>query len=396
MKTTPVIQNLVFQGGSVRGIAYLGALQAMTDAGIDFTRIKRIAGTSAGAITALLLSLGYSLDKLKVHLDNINFTDVLDGHSNFVQGRVLKSVDKINGGQNRFFATMPVATASPSLLTELSSEYGVFEGNYFLEWVQARLKEYTGDEDITFEELHALHLNNPARFKDLYVYGANISLGLSEQFSWETTPTVTIASALRISMSIPFVFKPFCVMKKNQFGSVLPAIDGYVYVDGGILDNYPIHTFDHARYQFDTEADKPLLNTQTLGFRLLDKTKIDFFKDNTTLPKTETDSLLQFSMAVFNTIKNKENSDHNFSSNRSRTVYIDTVGVNMLDFGLTDKQKKALILAGHSATTAFLTGVTPDYREAEKILANDEPIVHINPPQEEINTLDTTKGCVIC
>ena len=395
MEATPAIQNLVFQGGSVRGIAYLGALQAMTDAGIDFTRIKRIAGTSAGAITALLLSLGYNLDELKMHLDNMNFTDVLDGQSNFVQERVLKSVDKINGGQHRFFATMPVATASPSLLTELNSGYGIFEGNYFIEWVQARLKECTGDEDITFKELHALHLKNPAQFKDLYVYGANISLGLSEQFSWETTPTVTIASAVRISMSIPFVFKPFCVMKKNQFGTVLPAIEGHVYVDGGILDNYPIHTFDHARYQSDTEDDKPLHNTQTLGFRLLDKTKIDFFKNNTTLPKTETGSLLQFSMAVFNTIKNKENSDHNLSPNRSRTVYIDTVGVNMLDFGLTDKQKKSLVLAGHAATTAFLTGVAPDYQEAEKMLADDEPVVPVIPPQEEINSVNT-KGCVIC
>jgi hypothetical protein len=154
-------------------------------------------------------------------------------------------------------------------------------------------------------------------------------------------------------------------------------------------------TSDHARYQSETRNDKPLLNTQTLGFRLLDKTKIDFFKNNTTLPKTETGSLLQFSMAVFNTIKNKENSDHNLSPNRSRTVYIDTVGVNMLDFGLTDKQKKSLVLAGHAATTAFLTGVTPDYREAEKMLADEEPVVPVIPPQDEINSVNT-KGCVIC
>lgn len=386
-----VIQNLVFQGGSVRGLTYLGALQAMNENGFDFSSIKRVAGTSAGAINALLLSLGYSIEELETHLKAIDFTDILDGRSEFVQGRVLKSVDKINGGKNSFFATLPVATASPSLLTELNTGYGVFDGHYFLEWIQERLKEQTGDENITFGELHQLHLKNPVKFKELYVYGANISLGLSEQFSWEKTPTVTIASAVRISMSIPYVFKSAYVMKKNQYGTVLPDTKGYVYVDGGILNNYPIAAFDNTRYQtLEGEEDKPIFNTETLGFRLLDETKIDFFKNNNVYPKTEVGNLLQFSMALFNTIQNKENSDHHLSSDSQRTVYIDTVGVNMLDFGLTEIQKKALISSGHEATKAFLTGTTPDYQKAKELLKT-EMRAEENKPSE----IEPTK-CIIC
>ena len=395
--TQPLIHNLVFQGGSVRGMAYLGALQAMVDSGFDFTQVKRIAGTSAGAITALLVSLGYTVKELKVYLDAIDFKAILDGKSPAVQNKVLKSADKVGAGKPMLFATAPAATVSPKLICGLSSTYGVFDGNYFLDWVQTRLQERTGDANITFAELHALHVKNPQQFKDLYVYGANISLGLSQQFSWETTPQVTVASAVRISMSLPWVFKPFSVLEKNKYGSVVPAKKEHVYVDGGLLDNYPINAFDHSRYQTSDEEDKPLFNPHTLGFRLLDTTKIDFFKENKPLPVTETANLLQFSMAVLNTLNNKQNSDHNLSADRTRTIYINTVGVNTLDFDLTADQKQALILAGQAATYAFFRGEAPNYQPAQEALANNSE--HLESIQEEENDVDsglrTTSGCIL-
>ncbi len=41
-------RNLVFEGGGVNGIAYLGALEVLEERGI-LTDIERIGGTSAGA-----------------------------------------------------------------------------------------------------------------------------------------------------------------------------------------------------------------------------------------------------------------------------------------------------------------------------------------------------------
>src|SRR5579864_920356 len=51
-------QNLVFEGGGVRGVAYAGALDVLDRAGI-LSQIQAVAGTSAGAITAALVALGY-------------------------------------------------------------------------------------------------------------------------------------------------------------------------------------------------------------------------------------------------------------------------------------------------------------------------------------------------
>ena len=52
-------KNLVFEGGGVKGIAYGGALDAL-NAMNALQGIERVAGTSAGAITATLLALGYT------------------------------------------------------------------------------------------------------------------------------------------------------------------------------------------------------------------------------------------------------------------------------------------------------------------------------------------------
>lgn len=55
-------KNSVFEGGGVKGIAYVGAMEVLEEKGV-LENIQRVGGTSAGAINALLLGLNYSLDE---------------------------------------------------------------------------------------------------------------------------------------------------------------------------------------------------------------------------------------------------------------------------------------------------------------------------------------------
>lgn len=52
-------RNLVFEGGGVKGIAYVGAMEVLEEKGI-LKNITRVGGTSAGAINALLAGLNYT------------------------------------------------------------------------------------------------------------------------------------------------------------------------------------------------------------------------------------------------------------------------------------------------------------------------------------------------
>src|SRR5206468_3955021 len=69
----------------------------------------------------------------------------------------------------------------------------------------------------------------------------NLSTAQSHYFSVETTPAFCVADAVRISMSFPFAFKPVLIPKRNVLP---PDLAGY-WIDGGVLNNIPIHAFDN-------------------------------------------------------------------------------------------------------------------------------------------------------
>lgn len=72
-------RNLVFEGGGVKGIAYVGAMESLGRRRI-LSDIERAGGTSAGAINAALFALGYSNPQVRDLLANLDFTDFLDKH----------------------------------------------------------------------------------------------------------------------------------------------------------------------------------------------------------------------------------------------------------------------------------------------------------------------------
>jgi predicted acylesterase/phospholipase RssA len=67
--------DVVFEGGGAKGSAFVGALTALKDAGHT---TRRLIGTSAGAITACLLSVGYTPEEM---LAAVN--EKLDGKPRF-------------------------------------------------------------------------------------------------------------------------------------------------------------------------------------------------------------------------------------------------------------------------------------------------------------------------
>ena len=170
------IKNLVFEGGGVKGIAYGGALTRLDELGI-FQNIKRVAGTSAGAITATLVAVGYSAHEISDILSQTNFNDFADDDPGFFKD-----------------------------IFRLLINYGWHKGDKFTAWISELIANKLGKADLIFSELYTL-ANADSKLKQLYVVGSNLSKQRSEVFSHETTPGMKIKDALRISMSIPFYFQ---------------------------------------------------------------------------------------------------------------------------------------------------------------------------------------------
>ena len=236
-------KNLVFEGGGVKGIAYVGALEVLDKEGI-LKNIKRVAGTSAGAMVAVLVGLNYTTTEISEILWDLNFKNFLDDNFGMV-----RDIDR------------------------LINEYGWYKGDFFRDKMAEFIEGKTGNGEATFKDLA-----KAKKLRDIYLIGADLSTGFSKVFCYNNTPDVKVADAARISMSIPLFFR--AVQNINN--------DGHVYVDGGLLDNYPIKVFDRvsfiskesnrretAYYERDNKSltrklgqiDKQVYNKETLGFR---------------------------------------------------------------------------------------------------------------------------------
>lgn len=328
------IRNLVFEGGGILGIAYLGVLDYMFRNGWMENMI-RVAGTSAGAITACITSFNLPFANIKQIVNTLDYNKIpskseLD-NIKFIPEDIKYGIEKLFGDINCIY--------------RLISNYGWFSTEYFYNWI----KEVIDDQfdftkklpPYTFADFKNpyLHKNNHP-FLDLYIVGTNMSMKESKVFSYETTPTMEVAQAVRISMSVPLFFEAVITEEEDKFGE---SIDN-VFCDGGVMNNYPLNLFDSTEFNSELHAGT---NMETLGVRFTNGLKYNYI-DNL-LKYIE--SLLRVSSYI------QQQSYESNPLNRERSIIIDKKDVAPLDFNVTanDSTYRFLYHQGYDAARAFFS-----------------------------------------
>ncbi len=234
------IRNLVMEGGGIRGIAYIGALQVLDSNGI-LANLERVGGTSAGSIQATLLAVGYTPDEMHYHLMETSFGKLNDGALFGLPGFI-----------------------------RLTREKGWYKGTALRTWIAGLIANKTGNGEMTFRQLNAQ--KQSFGNKDLYITATDLTHQRLLVFSHETFPDMKIADAVRISASIPFYYKPVWINAQgNTFDSPENITGLSMVVDGGLIANYPIKIFDSTRYIASyTSENKPIRNLETIGLELVD------------------------------------------------------------------------------------------------------------------------------
>ncbi len=285
-----MIKNLVLKGGGVLGQAYTGAILELDKRGI-MQNVERVAGTSAGAVVACLVALKYTPKEIFDISEETNF-------KSFEDGRLL---DKINVANN----------------------YGINPGDVFLEWIREKITRKGFAYNATFSDLYN------AKMLDLNVFATDLNTQSLKQFSVSHTPSVCVAEAIRASMSIPLFFDAFKFSNNNP--------NDHIYVDGGIVFNYPLTCFDTG-----------LENTETLGLFVGDLSG-----------KTEDNNLdfghfIQYTKALVGSILNAQNINVALDQeDLSRTIVIDSCKVSATNFSLTAEDKMKLFEAGREAVKQY-------------------------------------------
>ena len=285
---------MALEGGGVRGLAYAGALEVLEQKNI-LKNIERVAGSSAGAIAGLMISLGYNSTEIDSILRTLKIQEFNDGREIF--GKIKR----------------------------IKKEYGVYRGDKFEKWLGQLIFYKTGDINTTFLQLHEMHQKNND-FKDFYCTGTNISMQQLEILSWEKWPQMKLKTAVHISGCIPFYFKPVPIDSAGNEVSLKDTLSKFdLYVDGGMLCNYPVNMFDSC-----TDGGNPLTsdhviyNCKTLGLKLERSAQIqEFNEQKTDIAPYDIKSMKQYSSAVMNLMMEKLNrKTADLSNEKGRTIYI--------------------------------------------------------------------------
>jgi NTE family protein len=321
--------DLVFEGGGVKGIGLAGALATLEERGY---RPQNVAGTSAGAISAALLAAGYTAAELKEIIISLDYRAFQD--------RAWE--DKV-----------PLIDRSLSLLLDL----GLFEGDFFLEWIRERL-EAKGVR--TFADLvHPEFADDPKFRSKLQVIASDVTthellvLPRDARKLGIDPDSLDVALAVRMSMSIPVFFEPVR-FENPETGRT------HVIVDGGMLSNYPVWLFDCE--------DGSAPEWPTFGMLLVEpKPEVSI---GARLPKARMEgsgphAVIDYVKALAQTMMEAHDRLYVQQANYARTIPIPTLGVGTTEFDLSPERALALFDSGRWAAEKFLDGWDFDAYVAE-------------------------------
>lgn len=317
----------MLEGGGIRGLAYAGVLRVMEEKGI-LQQIEKVGGSSAGSVAGLLVSLGYQA----AEIDNIMMELPLQ---------------KFNDGSGGLIGKY----------ARIKNDFGIYKGAAFELWLMRLVDRKTNNPSLTFGDLHKLHLKSD-RFKDFYCTGTNLSKQRLEIFSYENSPDMPVALAVRISSGIPLYFEPVALddhLQKVKKGDSVLFIN--YYVDGGMLCNYPISMFDSC----DVGCLNPLLcdkvkfNPRTIGIKLERSQQIDSLNHNSiNIPAYDINKFSEYLAAFSNLLMETLSRKYpGLENEKGRTVYVNQGNISPKIKKTRLQDKKALYDNGVKAANDF-------------------------------------------
>lgn len=250
--------DLVFEGGGAKGMVFVGAYE-------EFIKRShttgRLLGTSAGAITAVLMAAGYTPQEMLSALNEKengrpvfagfmgepkNFTDQ-EIHASAIR-KLLHNVnikllpDFIENRMDDAIAGFLAKNERGRHLFSFVERGGWYGADRFVSWLQTRLDTGPWKSGTRkFSNMTLEQFFNETQV-DFSVVSSDTTDGRMLVLNHHTAPDCPVVWAVRMSMSIPLVWEE--VLWDKGWGLYLGKdISGHAIVDGGLLSNFPIELF---------------------------------------------------------------------------------------------------------------------------------------------------------
>jgi NTE family protein len=323
----PNVENIVFCGGGAKIYAHIGVCKALNEANI---RPAKFAGSSAGAIMALMCYLGYSGEEI----------EGLFKH--FKQEHLVHFDINLNG-----------LSEAHSLKTALD-----FAIAYKIDQIVREYKIPYPEGKITFATLEGIRQKCPdcGIGEELVVTATNKRQGKTRYFSLVRSPDFEISEAVKTSASLPIVYRS-------------TLIDGEEHNDGGVLSNFPTEAFfdDHSTF-LESEYGN---NLKVLAVKFDDgpeRKAIDRVMDRVYKENIFLNWIYQFLTGVSDPASGWEQDRLKLRKYACQSIVINVDNVSSSSFSVSDDNKKKMIDAGYKETKSYLNMRYSDAYQNEEYL----------------------------
>jgi NTE family protein len=373
--------DLVFEGGGAKGAVFVGALQVLFDE-YGYTH-GRLLGTSAGAITAVLLAAGYTVPELLEALAEKNssgkpvFSTFLAMPAPFDQQEIRYSVIRQilrdlnlpllpDATEDRFDDWIAQQLAARDFSRHIFSfleRGGWFSADPFVLWLERKLDQARPDGSprafgkLTLKEFLA------ATGSELTLVAADTTWARMLLLNHRTAPDCPVVWAARMSMSVPLLWQevewkkdwgPYCAWDAGAHCLEPTDITGHSVVDGGLLSNFPISLFLSDR-------DDVLALMGTSGAEAVLGLLIDESMPVPNQPPRPADSGLGVArsrpiqrLRRLLTTATSAHDNTAMAAFARHVVHLPAGGYGTTEFDMDDERREALVNAGREAMRTFL------------------------------------------
>lgn len=302
----------VFEGGGTTAFGTYGALEVFDEHNL-IEQAKYLIGSSSGSFLAGALGCGIKIKDVREMLMQTDFNKFLD--------------DSWGIGRDTY---------------RLFTKFGWYKGDYIEEWFGKALSKWAGSSEITFQE--AFDKTGIV----VVITTTDMTTGEIVYMNKDNTPNLPIKKAVRRSTSLPFIFKPDYATENVELyedGATRIQQLKRCYVDGGMIDNYPI-------YYFDTDVE----HQEVVGFKLMTTSELSEVTNpyvDPTDPQPPT-SLRDMLLRLIILVMNKNFKIHIPQKDWERTIKIDTENHSSIDFDVSTEDREWMIEQGRKAATQYL------------------------------------------
>jgi len=361
--------DLVFEGGGAKGMVFVGALEEFFNRGHS---TGRLLGTSAGAITAVLLAAGYTPGKMLKALNEKEegrsvFTGFMGEPEAFTKEEIKKSAtrDVLTNIDLKFvpgFLEGPMDDALARWLADnprsrhfvaFIERGGWFSAARFVGWLKEKLDTDPNTGGRRAYSRMSLKQFFEATGTELSVVAADTTEGRLLVLNHRTAPDCSVVWAVRMSMSIPLVWDEV-VWQEAWAGYRGRPMAGHVIVDGGILSNFPIELLISDEPQvtklMGPKQDNPVLGLlidESLAVQVKKGILVDVHIKPDELKTVQRLKHLVDTMTGAHDKMVIEEYEH-------LVVRLPAAGYGTTEFDMSDERRNTLVAAGRSAMSQYL------------------------------------------